>query len=119
MEKALFTAYSGGASAADLEKLEEMHRADPDDRDLLDWLAFSHYSARSNARARELYRLLIAQCPQEASYHYYLGNLCYRLGDLPAAKAAWTACLACPDGRQFEARVKPRLALDRLGIETP
>jgi tetratricopeptide (TPR) repeat protein len=97
-------------SEEELANLESLLEQNPDDIQVLDWVAFAHYCAGGYARAVELYRRCIDREPQTASYYYFLGNALYKQANEAEAVEAWE--MACNLDRQGPFRKK---AQERLG----
>src|ERR1043166_8331550 len=76
-------------SEEELKNLEALLLENPDDLQIIDWVAFANYCSGNLERAVELSRRCIDREPQTASYYCFLGNALYRQGAEPDAIAAW------------------------------
>jgi tetratricopeptide (TPR) repeat protein len=97
--------------AAPLDELERIERAvlaKGDALDRLDWLAFMFYANRQPAKARGYYERLVGMVPDNASYHYYLGDVLKQLGQPEAARTHWNRVCAL-DAGAYGALAKGRL----------
>ncbi len=105
-----FTQYRQNVSNEELKLLTDRLAADPGNYDLMDWAAFAYYSHGQTEAAIETYQKLLAKFPENASYHYYLGNTLYRKGEVEAAKAHWNRVLGLDDTGGFADRAKRKLS---------
>ena len=69
--------------------MERMLEQDPDNLQLLDWLAFMYYSNDEVDKAIASYQRIIRLEPGNASQHYYLGNCYCKKGLLEEARREW------------------------------
>jgi len=90
----------GGDQNLDIDEIERMLQAQPDNKELRDWLAFSLYTNNRFKEAIKHYIILIAQSPANENYHYYLGNCYYRSGLKALAIVEWKKVTQInPDGK--------------------
>lgn len=97
-------------SEEDIRNLESLLEQNPDDIQVLDWVAFAHYCAGGYDRAVELYRRCIDREPQTASYYYFLGNALYKLSLEEQAAEAWQMASNLDRNGQFRKRALERLS---------
>ena len=64
-----FTKYAQAATLEEIAHLETMMKASPQNRELLDWLAFAYYSHEVLDKASDYYGRLVVMCPENAGYH--------------------------------------------------
>ncbi len=85
----------------DVEEIEKLLQAQPNNKELRDWLAFSLYTNNRFKEAIKHYIILISQSPDNENYHYYLGNCYYRSGLKALAVVEWKKALqyAEPDSK--------------------
>lgn len=82
-----------------VNEVRKMLEADPENPDLLDWMAFVYYTNDMWDSAISIYRKLLQQGFRPASQRLYLGNSLYKKGLLTAAIAEWEqAATMDPDG---------------------
>lgn len=108
---------SRNVSQEELKNLEELLSDNPEDLQIIDWVAFAHYCSGSLDRAVELYRRCIDREPQTASYYYFLGNALYKLGVAGEAEAAWQ--MAIDQDRSGMFRKKAQERLDKVRGKSP
>lgn len=105
-----FTKYAQTASLDEIERLEALLEAAPENREILDWLAFAYYSHQMLDKAIHTYRRLIQMVPDNAGYHYYLGNSLYQTGNGLAARVEWEKVVALDEAGQFQRSVREKIA---------
>lgn len=84
----LVTQYQEGTGEG-IEALEERLKEDPNNTELLDWLAFMYYTQKQFDRAIKSYDKLINLGANSEHQHYYLGNSYYQVGNYPRAIEHW------------------------------
>jgi DNA-binding response OmpR family regulator len=72
-----------------LENVQTLLKASPDDLNLLDWYAFLCYSHGRYEEAVSIYERLIKEGSFKLEHHFYLGNACYKSGDVKRAITEW------------------------------
>lgn len=104
------TAYrSRNVSEEELKSLEDLLAENPEDLQIIDWVAFAHYCSGSLDRAVELYRKCVDREPQTASYYYFLGNALYRLNAVDDAIANWKMAVDQDRSGMFRKKAQERL----------
>lgn len=105
------TAYRNRQVSDDeINSLETLLEASPEDLQILDWVAFAHYCRGGYDRAVELYRRCIDLEPQTASYYYFLGNALYKQSKEREAVEAWEMASSLDRQGPFRKKAEERLA---------
>jgi tetratricopeptide (TPR) repeat protein len=108
-EQAVLTQYTSGDGQG-VEEMEKMLAKDPNNLQLLDWLAFMYYSNNQTEKAIETYGRIIRIDPSNASQHYYLANSFYKANRIDEALVHWRKVVELkPDGklaRKADGRIK-------------
>jgi uncharacterized protein (AIM24 family) len=79
-------------------QLEEAYLLRPRDPRVLNLLGLVYYRGEKLAKAEEVYRKLIAESPEAHTLHYNLGLVCFKLGRLDEAEAAFVKALELTQG---------------------
>jgi tetratricopeptide (TPR) repeat protein len=78
----------------------KMLEKDPNNPQLIDWIAFMYYSNDQPTEAIAYYQRGIGLDPTNASQHYYLANSYYKANRLDEALVHWRkVCELKPDGK--------------------
>ena len=96
-------------TAEELERVERAVLARGETLENLDWLAFMFYSHGKLEKARDYYVRLCARAPDNASYHYYLGELLWQAEDRSGAREQWERVMQL-DRAEYAAAAARRLA---------
>jgi tetratricopeptide (TPR) repeat protein len=105
------TAYQNKqVSEEELRRLEALLAENPDDLQIVDWVAFAQYCTGNYARAAELYRRCIQREPQTASFYYFLGNCLYKQAMRDDAIRAWEMAADLDRAGSFRKKAEDRLA---------
>jgi tetratricopeptide (TPR) repeat protein len=104
------TEYSQKVDRAELERIESRLLKDPQNLELMDWVAFMFYSNGVPDKAIEYYRRLAAARPRNASYQYFLGNLHQQQGELEPARECWNQVVSLDLEGEYAARARRKLA---------
>lgn len=99
----------GPASSSEISHAEELVRQQPDDLQVVEYLAFLYYGARRYPEAIELYRQLLAAEHRRPEQLFHLGNCYARVGDPIRARSHWRQCLSASPGPGLASRVHKRL----------
>ncbi len=91
-KKNVLTEYS--SAPLDTEELLQMYKANPTNVNIMDCLAFKHYTNEQNEAALRIYKEIVALQPDNESAHYYMGNIYYRTKRLVAAMMEWKKVIA-------------------------
>ncbi len=90
-------------------EVRRMLEDDPDNPDLLDWLAFVYYTNQMWDEAIEVYKKLLLQGFRVPQQRLYLGNVLYKKGLVSAAISEWQKVTEIePDGSHGK-KAKARL----------
>src|SRR5438105_3433792 len=100
---------SKNVSEEELSNLEQLLAENPDDIQILDWVAFANYCSGNLDRAIELYRRCVDREPQTASFYYFLGNALYKRGAAEDAIAAWQMAISQDRAGTFRRKAQERL----------
>ncbi len=84
-----FTRYKHKISTDELSLLARKLEENPENFDLMDWAAFAYYSHGDMEKAISYYERLVRRFPENASYHYYLGNSHHKQGATETAANHW------------------------------
>lgn len=96
---AVLTQYTSGDGQG-VEEMERMLEKDPENLQLLDWLAFMYYSNNETEKAIDTYCRIIALDASNAAQHYYLANSFYKANRIEEALGSWRkVCELKPDGK--------------------
>ncbi len=87
------TEYTEG-SGEGIEEVRDMLKNDPDNLDLLDWLAFMLYTNNQLDEAIEIYKNLLGKSHKSETQHYYLGNAFCKKGLVKLAIEEWKQVVA-------------------------
>jgi len=102
------TEYTEG-SGEGIDDVETMLKADPDNVDLQDWLAFLYYTNNRLDEAIDLYKKLLASGHKADTQYFYLGNAYYKKGLSQLAVEQWKKSLEVaptgPMARKAQARI--------------
>ena len=85
----VLTTYS--SAPFELDELENMLSADPDNEMLLDIAAFKYYTSGALDKALSSYQRLVKLNYEKALYHFYLANTYFKLKRPVEARAEWEA----------------------------
>lgn len=99
-DPSLVTQYHAGTGEG-IEELEKQLEEDPDNPDILDWLAFTYYTNQMLEKAVETYQRAIAIDYDNSDRHFYLANAYYKLGQVDRALEEWEIVISLkPDSKQ-------------------
>ena len=108
-EAALLTQYTSGDGGG-VEEMERMLEQDPNNLQLLDWLAFMYYSNNDIKKAIQTYTRIIEIEPNNASQHYYLGNCFFKNNQKEKALAEWNTVIALKPNSKYARKAQERIA---------
>ena len=108
-EAALLTQYTSGDGGG-VEEMERMLERDPNNLQLLDWLAFMYYSNNDIPKAIQTYSRIIEIEPNNASQHYYLGNCFFKNNQKDKALAEWNTVIALKPNSKYARKAQERIA---------
>ena len=85
----ILTKYTSG-SGDGIPEVEKLLEGDPNNVDLLDWLAFMYYSNENIDKAIETYKRALSIKHDNENQHYYLANSYYKKGMMSEARKEWS-----------------------------
>ncbi len=91
-DEEVLTQYS--TAPLDLEELLKMYRANPENVNILDCLAFKYYTANDLEKALDFYKKILLIEPDNVNALYYIGNIYYRQKKLVNAIIYWKKVVA-------------------------
>ncbi len=107
-DAALLTQYAAGDGGG-VEEMERMLEQDPDNVQLLDWLAFMYYSNNEIQKAIEVYERIMSIDASNPSQHYYLGNCYYKAGHRDKAVEHWKAVIELKPGSKYARKAEEKI----------
>jgi tetratricopeptide (TPR) repeat protein len=107
----------GPVDEKDIVAVEKLVARQPNNPDLLGWLAFLYYSSGQVDKAMDCFRKVLALNGKDAKSHYYLGHCYVRKGHRDKAFLEWETVIALDPfgslGRRALKRVKALRELKR------
>ncbi len=85
----ILTKYTSG-SGDGIPEVEQLLKGDPNNVDLLDWLAFMYYSNDNIDKAIETYKRALSIKSDNENQHYYLANSYFKKGMMAEARKEWS-----------------------------
>lgn len=104
-----FTRFNHKVGPEELAMLQKRLEEHPDNFDLMDWAAFAFYSNGTMEQAVQYYERLVRRFPDNPSYHYYLGNAQFQLGQRESALNHWKRVLQLDTTGNFSKRAQRKL----------
>ncbi len=112
----LVTRYTAGTGEGVVE-IERILASDPNNVDLLDWLAFMYYSNKDYDKAIETYRRAIAIKDDNENQYYYLANSYYKKKMMSEAKRAWSEVIRLSPNSKIARNSQERISyLEEKGL---
>jgi tetratricopeptide (TPR) repeat protein len=108
------TNYAKASDPAELEKMEDLLKRDPDSVPLLEWIAFMYYTSDNTKRAVELYEKLVRLQADNEGHHYYLANLYKKTDQADRAIQHWRKVMALNPQSKFADKAR-RLLQEHAG----
>lgn len=102
------TEYTKG-SGEGIDDVRLMLQSDPDNVDLLDWLAFMLYTNNSLDEAIELYKRLLALNHRPDNQHFYLGNAYCKKGLSKLAVESWKKVIELAPASKLARKAQVRI----------
>ena len=106
--QALLTQYTSGDGGG-VEEMERMLERDPNNLQLLDWLAFMYYSNNDAMKAIATYQRIIEIEPNNASQHYYLGNCFFKNNEMERALEEWNLVVQLKPSSKYARKAQERM----------
>lgn len=104
------TSYSVEDSAVgELGELEKLRSENPDNTEVLEWLAFRYYTVKRYSESIDVYMDLIRRGHRAGVQYFHLGNAYYKMGRYEMAVGAWKKTILLlpkdPKARKAQARI--------------
>ena len=112
----LVTQYQEGTGEG-IEEIEARLKEDPNNEDLLDWLAFMYYSNGKLEKAIETYQRAINLNYENEHQHYYLGNAFYKLGKNDRAVEEWEVVVQLKPESKLAQNAQERIGKVKSGAK--
>lgn len=113
-EEELLTKYTAGTGEG-INEVEKLLEGDPNNVDLLDWLAFMYYSNNNIDKAIETYKRALAIKPDNENQHYYLANSYFKKTMMVEAKKEWNEVIRLKPNSKIAKNAQERI--DYLGTQ--
>jgi tetratricopeptide (TPR) repeat protein len=113
-EEELLTKYTAGTGEG-INEVEKLLEGDPNNVDLLDWLAFMYYSNNNIDKAIETYKRALAIKPDNENQHYYLANSYFKKSMMAEAKKEWNEVIRLKPNSKIAKNAQERI--DYLGTQ--
>ncbi|RCK81339.1 MAG: TPR domain protein, putative component of TonB system [Candidatus Ozemobacter sibiricus] len=107
-EQELLTQYTAGTGEG-IAEVEKLLVSDPNNVDLLDWLAFMYYSNNEIDKAIETYKKALSIKPTNENQHYYLGNSYFKKGMFEEAKKEWSEVIRLKPNSKIAKNAQERI----------
>ncbi|MEW6712253.1 MAG: tetratricopeptide repeat protein [Candidatus Riflebacteria bacterium] len=107
-EEELLTKYTAGTGEG-INEVEKLLEGDPNNVDLLDWLAFMYYSNNNIDKAVETYKRALAIKPDNENQHYYLANSYFKKGMMAEAKKEWSEVIRLKPNSKIAKNAQERI----------
>ena len=113
-EEELLTKYTAGTGEG-INEVEKLLEGDPNNVDLLDWLAFMYYSNNNIDKAIDTYKRALAIKPDNENQHYYLANSYFKKGMTAEAKKEWNEVIRLKPNSKIAKNAQERI--DYIGSQ--
>ena len=107
-EEELLTKYTAGTGEG-INEVEKLLEGDPNNVDLLDWLAFMYYSNNNIDKAIETYKRALAIKPDNENQHYYLANSYFKKTMNAEAKKEWNEVIRLKPNSKIAKNAQERI----------
>ncbi|MDD3147476.1 MAG: tetratricopeptide repeat protein [Candidatus Riflebacteria bacterium] len=107
-EAELLTKYTAGTGEG-INEVEKLLEGDPNNVDLLDWLAFMYYSNNNIDKAIETYKRALSIKPDNENQHYYLANSYFKKQMMAEAKKAWSEVIRIKPNSKIAKNAQERI----------
>ncbi len=104
----VLTQYQEGTGEG-IEEIEKKLAEDPNNPDLLDWLAFMYYSNNQIDKAIEMYQRALNLNYENEHQHYYLGNSFYKQGNIERAIEEWEVVISLKPNSKIAQNAQERI----------
>lgn len=113
-EAELLTKYTAGTGEG-IAEVEKLLVSDPNNVDLLDWLAFMYYSNNDTDKAIGTYKRALAIKPDNENQHYYLANSYFKKGNHDGAKKEWNEVIRLKPNSKIAKNAQERITFIATG----
>lgn len=107
-EEELLTKYTAGTGEG-INEVEKLLEGDPNNVDLLDWLAFMYYSNNNIDKAIETYKRALAIKPDNENQHYYLANSYFKKSMMVESKKEWNEVIRLKPNSKIAKNAQERI----------
>ncbi len=107
-DEELLTKYTAGTGEG-ISEVEKLLVSDPNNVDLLDWLAFMYYSNNETDKAIETYKRALAIKPTNENQHYYLANSFFKKGNYAEAQKEWNEVIRLKPNSKIAKNAQERI----------
>ncbi|MBU1105257.1 MAG: tetratricopeptide repeat protein [Candidatus Riflebacteria bacterium] len=107
-EEELLTKYTAGTGEG-INEVEKLLEGDPNNVDLLDWLAFMYYSNNNVDKAIETYKRALAIKSDNENQHYYLANSYFKKSMTAEAKKEWNEVIRLKPNSKIAKNAQERI----------
>lgn len=107
-EAELLTKYTAGTGEG-INEVEKLLEGDPNNVDLLDWLAFMYYSNNNIDKAIETYKRALGIKADNENQHYYLANSYFKKSMVAEAKKAWNEVIRIKPNSKIAKNAQERI----------
>lgn len=107
-EAELLTKYTAGTGEG-IAEVEKLLVSDPNNVDLLDWLAFMYYSNNDTDKAIATYKRALGIKPDNENQHYYLANSYFKKGNYAEAEKEWNEVIRAKPNSKIAKNAQERI----------
>jgi len=107
-EEELLTKYTAGTGEG-ISEVEKLLVSDPNNVDLLDWLAFMYYSNNEIDKAIDTYKRALSIKPNNENQHYYLANSFFKKGQVADAEKEWNEVIRLKPNSKIAKNAQERI----------
>lgn len=107
-EAELLTKYTAGTGEG-INEVEKLLEGDPNNVDLLDWLAFMYYSNNNIDKAIETYKRALGIKADNENQHYYLANSYFKKSMVAEAKKSWNEVIRIKPNSKIAKNAQERI----------
>ncbi len=104
----VLTQYQEGTGEG-ISEIENKLKDDPNNPDLLDWLAFMYYSNNQLDKAVEIYQRALNLNYENEHQHYYLGNSFFKKGIADRAIEEWEVVISLKPNSKIAQNAQERI----------
>ena len=104
----VLTQYQEGTGEG-ISEIENKLKDDPNNPDLLDWLAFMYYSNNELEKAVEIYQRALNLNYENEHQHYYLGNSFFKKGISDRAIEEWEVVISLKPNSKIAQNAQERI----------